>query len=325
MPIDGVLLSSNLRQIEGDAFRSTIETVPTIVEFEDDVAIVSIDMGRSFGLLLDDTNCLYGLRDFSTGPCQIYLMCGLNDDDPCSPHIDQLSAGWSMAAILSRGQIYVWEMNWPLDDVTEKSISPVRVEVGEESTDEGTEVVGVVVAENFLVYLTRQGVVYKVHINLAAFAENSNAPLVPIQLIHFVSTNPLAPISHIRGAFHSFAVYNKTGLVMIGHKNTTQNTRPLIMPELQNCGVLDISWGDYHVLAVKENGELITWGCESKHCGSFGLGSAATAKAKGAVQHLSDLILESPVRVDRFLQQRVFKIAAGGWQSAALVLPNSNW
>ncbi|KAG0667110.1 hypothetical protein C6P46_002521 [Rhodotorula mucilaginosa] len=81
-------------------------------------------------------------------------------------------------------------------------------------------------------------------------------------------------ITHISAHFNTFAAYsvpstatNEGSVVLLGKKG---ETRPQIIPELQNLGVIQLAHGDYHNLALTSNGRVYSWGAYSS--GALGLG-----------------------------------------------------
>ena len=46
----------------------------------------------------------------------------------------------------------------------------------------------------------------------------------------------------------------------MGNDETTANSQPTILPELQNKGVISVVLGDYHFGALTTTGKLFTWG-----------------------------------------------------------------
>lgn len=83
-------------------------------------------------------------------------------------------------------------------------------------------------------------------------------------------------ITHISAQFRSFASYsvstesNGDSFVFLGKKNSGSEDEPEVIPELQKRGVIQISLGDHHFLALLSNGQLLSWGSYS--AGALGLG-----------------------------------------------------
>ncbi|EGG01244.1 uncharacterized protein MELLADRAFT_92635 [Melampsora larici-populina 98AG31] len=69
-------------------------------------------------------------------------------------------------------------------------------------------------------------------------------------------------ITHISAQFRFFRV--------LGKKDSGVDDEPEVIPELQKRGVIQISLGDHHFLALLSNGQLLSWGSYS--AGALGLG-----------------------------------------------------
>lgn len=76
----------------------------------------------------------------------------------------------------------------------------------------------------------------------------------------------------ISAHFKHFIAYStgKESTVLIGGTETTTETEPQIIPELQKRDVISVVLGDYHYAALTAAGKLLTWGAYSS--GALGLG-----------------------------------------------------
>ncbi|GAA5885649.1 hypothetical protein JCM3774_002553 [Rhodotorula dairenensis] len=97
-------------------------------------------------------------------------------------------------------------------------------------------------------------------------------------LREFGAERPATPsevrITHVSAQFKTFAAYsvpstatNEGSIVLLGEKG---KTRPDVIPELQNIGVIQVAHGDYHNLALTSSGRILSWGAYSS--GALGLG-----------------------------------------------------
>ncbi|KAF8916268.1 regulator of chromosome condensation 1/beta-lactamase-inhibitor protein II [Mucidula mucida] len=79
-------------------------------------------------------------------------------------------------------------------------------------------------------------------------------------------------ITHVSAHFKHFIAYSTgpSSVVLIGDMQTTIETRPRVIPELQNRSVISVVLGDYHYAALTADGKLLTWGAYSN--GALGLG-----------------------------------------------------
>ncbi|KAG6910020.1 hypothetical protein DXG01_013744 [Tephrocybe rancida] len=82
-------------------------------------------------------------------------------------------------------------------------------------------------------------------------------------------------ITHISANFLNFIAYStgSSSVVLIGNTDTTSESKPKIVPDLQNKSIISVVLGDYHNAALTSNGKVYTWGAYS--LGALGLGDPA--------------------------------------------------
>ncbi|KAG2207667.1 hypothetical protein INT47_011787 [Mucor saturninus] len=223
----------------------------------------------------------------------------------------QVSANWTNSSVLTNlGFIYVI----PSPDM----ILPSKVEEEPEPTHVvadriGRDIVQIAGLDNYTLALTKDGRVMK-YTTTDATAYFANPEENTAELVKFSAVQP--EINHrdgimnrfITGAFNNFAVYTKSGQVLIGKADADPTTDPIIFRELQNRDVCKVSFGDYHFGAVTNEGELLTWGNYSS--GALG---------HGDMQQTSQ---PTPKIVEALSSMFVFAIGFGGWQSSVLAIPN---
>ncbi|KAG6897434.1 hypothetical protein C0992_001595 [Termitomyces sp. T32_za158] len=147
-------------------------------------------------------------------------------------------------------------------------------------------------------------------------------------------------ITHISANFMNFIAYStgSSSVVLIGNRETTPQSSPNIVPELQHRSIISVVLGDYHNAALTADGKVLTWGNYS--AGALGLGeptklTAGTPGGYATEEHrllaLSGRRFDPPavdipteVRFDhglKFAKDRFcFSIAAAGWHTGALVI-----
>jgi len=147
-------------------------------------------------------------------------------------------------------------------------------------------------------------------------------------------------ITHISANFTHFIAYSAgdDSIVLMGDIETSVDSKPKIIPALQNKGVISVQLGDYHNVALTSTGKVLTWGAYS--AGALGLGDPATlssgvpggftsderrllAQARGRGEPPA---VEVPTEVrfdhgrkrpkDRFC----FAVSAAGWHTGALAI-----
>ena len=129
-------------------------------------------------------------------------------------------------------------------------------------------------------------------------------------------------------------------MVLKGEIETSPESLPIVIPELQNRSVISVILGDYHYGALTSSGKLLTWGGYSK--GALGLGDPGKVPAGspgGFVDEErrvraanlgqgfpSNVTTPSEVRFDHGLkaegrvERYCFAAAASGWHAGALVI-----
>ena len=151
------------------------------------------------------------------------------------------------------------------------------------------EVVSYVVLEHFIVFLTDLGKVFAFKVE-----EHPRPGQRIFELPHFGPLRCTEKMSEIQGTFRSFAVFNTGGDVVIGSQdllerawvvaserhddgditldNSLHPTRPA---DLQSRGVLSLAFGDWHTLALTQDGHILSSGREPQSSGCLGLGARA--------------------------------------------------
>lgn len=70
----------------------------------------------------------------------------------------------------------------------------------------------------------------------------------------------------ISAHYETFVAYStgSSSVVLMGNRESTGESQPTILPELQNKGVISVVLGDYHFGALTATGKLYTWGVYTK-------------------------------------------------------------
>lgn len=123
-------------------------------------------------------------------------------------------------------------------------------------------------------------------------------------------------------------------IVLQGEIDTDPDSKPKIIPELQNRDIISVEFGDYHNAALSANGKLYTWGSYSK--GALGLGDPLTlpigtpggfanqAQLNGGRGRPPSVTVPTEVRFDHGRRKSkdrfCFSVTAAGWHTGALVI-----
>jgi len=146
------------------------------------------------------------------------------------------------------------------------------------------QVVDFVLGEGYLVFFTTTGKVFAV----LGFDQTA-----PVELVHFSSPEGQSPVNRISGNFRRFAVLNKEGVVRVGDVDIVRNNvegkaegvEPIGGLDFAGYKIVDIAFGDYHGLALTDDGKVLSWGTESQMCGCLGLGDRLLGMGEGGLRH----------------------------------------
>ena len=127
--------------------------------------------------------------------------------------------------------------------------------------------------------------------------------------------------------------------MLVGDTNTKADSRPKVIPQLQNKSIISVVIGDYHNAALTANGKLLTWGAYSN--GALGLGDPLKlepgtpggfsnsrdlqrAQERGRIAALPPVDVPTEVRFDHNSKKKrdrfCFAATASGWHTGALVI-----
>lgn len=232
-----------------------------------------------------------------------------NDKTDSLGRVRSVVAGWnkSSAYITGTGIIY-WDVpplqqqeNQYMEDdsiiiqewVTVPHTSYVRPRGSQREPDETARQMGMevgevtnwIVLEHILVFITDIGKVFAApfHWDFDTGVIHDSIELKELQA--HSADDPTPSVTDIQGSFRSFAVFKKNGEVLITDleylyaalENATavqpkDLPEPRRIPALQNSGVIQIAFGDYHYLALHSSGKITSYGTEPHYCGALGLG-----------------------------------------------------
>lgn len=320
-----------------NSFSLSDKVVPKKLEALSDkpVKFVSITCGRTHLLALSDDHDIYTWDIVFTAP-GIKIDFSFNKNSSFKK-VRKISAGWNYSAALFEGVgIVVWfnrslqytpELKSELEDAKKQnksaSVDHFVVPYTNYASNSDDYVVDFMTGDGFLVYLTSAGGLYKVIVN----DENTvlTTPRIPLTGFtdRLTSGNGNSQFIKITGSYHNFGVISNKDDVFLGDNNANENTEPVIHEQLQKVGCLSIATGDHHFLALLKGGKLLSWGRESQECGALGLGQtrsivSSTVSTDQPHMERNDLVVPSPMVIDTH-GKHVIAIAAGGWQSCAIM------
>jgi SCF-associated factor 1 len=175
----------------------------------------------------------------------------------------------------------------------------------QEKGDEPGEVTSHILLENFVVFTTDNG-------NVFASTYPQFHPDQPgrIQSPPTFQIPELNEAVEVQGSFRSFGVFKKSGEVIVLDQNflescalrerTAEVRIPAIklIPALQNSGVIQLAFGDYHYHALHTDGSITSYGNEPDKCGALGL-----SQVRGVVS-IEDLSLSGQLLPHGYVRGR---------------------
>lgn len=170
------------------------------------------------------------------------------------------------------------------------------------------EVTNWIILEKYVLFTTDFGALYASLIPVSNTEAAHAAPSVCLNP-NFSDSDPSEHVLDIQGSFRSFAVFKKSGEVLLGDQNflhfrlnpqhdrdpasygvavgmdpsppVTNDAKLRRIPALQNTGVIALGFGDWHYHALHSNGTISSYGHEPESCGALGLGGEGKQFLRG--------------------------------------------
>ncbi|CAB4254560.1 similar to Saccharomyces cerevisiae YBR280C SAF1 F-Box protein involved in proteasome- dependent degradation of Aah1p during entry of cells into quiescence [Maudiozyma barnettii] len=101
-----------------------------------------------------------------------------------------------------------------------------------------------------------------------------------------------------------------------------ETIKELKVDEGNDDHIVSLSSGDYHTLILTKKGQIYVSGSESQMCGCLGLG-VYEDQPWGHLEGRNNVIVETPRKIDIGEGNICVGIAAGGWQSSAIIVRRS--
>ncbi|KAF2665176.1 RCC1/BLIP-II [Microthyrium microscopicum] len=210
--------------------------------------------------------------------------------------VSRVVAGWDHSSVYIRGKgIIVWPYfaplgrdgaeteRWktieteivPLSDyitprISKKSnrsiVEPEKAKSAAEDDADVGEVISHIVLEGYVVFCTDKG---------KAFGHKLGSYTT-------FRIPGVSSVTDVQGTFRSFAIFQEDGAVLtmnhdylaICSTGANPDKKPIHIPALQNTGVIQIAFGDYHYHALHSDGRITSYGADPSSCGALGLGRA---------------------------------------------------
>lgn len=224
--------------------------------------------------------------------------------------VRKVVAGWSAsAAIVGDSGIVVWPLSTP--EYPGKDVNYIAVPHTGGSGEEW-QVADLAIGEQFVVFTTNNGRIFSVRLN---FDEGVLPAPEFLAQIH----EPIfgAGIVKVCAVLNRMLAITTQGWIVQAQWQDGQFVDVRVL-RLKN--VVQVAAGDHHCLALIKTGELFAWGTEPHSCGALGMGPPSDIEAAGGETHpirwfASDSSVSEPTQV---MTLPMYKIAAGGWHSAAI-------
>ncbi|KAI0464726.1 hypothetical protein LJB42_002349 [Komagataella kurtzmanii] len=294
----------------------------TKVKIDPERKILTVSSGRSHFIALDDSGAIWSWDCPQQKVKGIKLSFNKPNHEPLnnsSNIITQISAGWNLSSIyvLNVG-IVVWRSR----DAFTRSTSAVQAHfkvVPNTGNNNEDQVIDLVALNSAIIYITKSGKCFLVKVDdIETVPTTEPVPLDSFNRYKSDNSYSSDDVKFIKlsGSFKTFAAFTDDGQVLIGDLNNLNFVK--VIESLQHKDCISISVGDYHFLALLRDRTMLSWGRESQYCGCLGLGDGKQFVERGlGTQDEGGYTIISPTPIS--VEGQVLAIAAGGWQSAAII------
>jgi len=179
------------------------------------------------------------------------------------------------------------------------------------------EVTNWILLEHHIVFCTDIGKVFTIphHWELESGFIFDSIELYELQSLSEKDSTP--GVIDVQGSFRKFGVFKRNGEVLIVNdeylsaaceqatqfRSDTQLPPVVKIPALQNTGVIQLAFGDYHYHALHSDGSITSYGIEPQSSGALGLGGLVAEGFGWRLTGLSQDMMHGHLRglqVDRF-------------------------
>lgn len=314
----------------------------------DNRKIISISTGREHIVALDDQNNVYTWDSGCNSNIGIHIKF---PGVPGQTNIVKISAGWNLSACQIDGVgLVVW---YSRESLTKEQFDQQNYQSrASYLAIPGTEnnVVDFTVGADYVLFIKKSdSKLYQFRLSAHDLSTRDEGLLdvndlkrmiTPMENFNHWITQQEASIEFTRlnSCFTNFVVFTNHDQVLIGNsahllhnindEHQEQGKEPVIIPDLQGQNIKSVEIGDYHYLALTNDGSLLSWGTESRSCGCLGIGPRELAAAENpgtVVERGANLEVKQPMHVKNPLGNRTtgkwVAVAASGWQSGGIYVP----
>lgn len=296
----------------------------TKFNLDDKVKIISVSSGRQHILALDDNNNVYTWDTGVQNKMGIRLKFPeLGSNGP----VLKIFAGWNLSGM------YIYDVGlvvWNCRD----SITKEQFESGDFSANTNYQIIlgtkqdvdDFTIGDNFVLFTKKStGELYKCQmvdgtLHLPEPVDNFNQWLVD----QYQSSGNEIKFTRLNCTFQNWVVFTNNDQILLGNASNELK----IVPQLQFQNIKSIEIGDYHFLALTNQGEVLSWGRESGQCGCLGLGNKTTVlENNDTVQDLGlydGIHVSTPLKVKNPVEQgKWVQITASGWHSGGIFIASN--
>ncbi|CAK7897091.1 SCF-associated factor 1 [[Candida] anglica] len=284
--------------------------------------LVSISSGREHIIGLDTNGDIFTWDSGCPGTLGVRLQ--FPNVPKSTTFVSKVSAGWNLSVCHFVGfGLVAW---YGRDNVTELSYKDgSMIANAHYVVIPGTagHIIDFMAGEDYIIFIKSSGLLFRFDIDARAFSEQHEERLNvdhPYQVLGFNRwlarhNEELvihgAKFSKITGCYNNVAVFTDDSMVLIGHRGLFDSeSEPEIIPELQKRNIRHVVMGDYHYLALTDEGDLLAWGRESQRCGCLGVGPLGTDEVVSVPR-----LVEPPRPNGRWLA-----VTAAGWHSGGIFI-----
>lgn len=272
---------------------------------------IAVTSGRSHILALDDKNRLYSW-DNPESEAGVRIDFEYLHDERERP-ILKIDSGWDFNCV------YIYSVGlviWKTRDALKRNDSFARAHFevipGTAELNGDRKIIDFSCTQAMKVYfITKKG---------SHLYEYSNGFIKEIDL-------PISgKLSKLIACFASLVVFdNHKNCYCIDVKNGELKLNSFRRLELDDPSetITSVASGDYHTLALTQEGNIYTWGIESQSCGCLGLGPSILDGNEGRQSWLGtmrNIAINKPKKVNLPDDCICVAVTAGGWQSGAIII-----
>ncbi|CAH2351327.1 SCF-associated factor 1 [[Candida] railenensis] len=302
--------------------------------------LISISSGREHVIGLDEEGKVYSWDTGISGSTGVEMIF---PNIPYEDHkVTKISAGWNLSACFVENHgLIVWYSRESIskEQYYEQDFKAKANYILVPGTQEN-RIIDFLCGVDYVLYIKGNGKLYRFDIDAQGYFDGRadrnliGSPFEVHKFNQWLSNLNLEIVgegvkfSKITGCYHSFAIFTNDGRVLLGDSNRSRYVEieddsdddedengprnPIVLPQLQQKNIVDVVMGDYHFLALTDDGDLFSWGRESKQCGCLGLGPLNLNQ-----------VVELPTHVKEPIEKRKGKwlaVTAAGWQTGGIYI-----